>query len=415
MATSYQPRILDGALNSRLASAGAVVIEGARGTGKTATAMQRASSSAFLDTDIDLRRLVDIDPTLALEGERPRLLDEWQVAPQLWNYVRRAVDDAGTPGQFILTGSAVPVDDRTRHSGAGRFSRLKLRTLTLFETGHSPGTVSSAALLAGDPVSATSIDLDIRGLIARMVRGGFPGSLDLSPEAAAQFNVDYLDQMSRLDLEGDGRIDHDPLRVSALLRSLARNTATEARVSTLVADLAGEEGSASRSTVESYLTSLKRVFLLEEQPAWSTALRSTATLRKAPKRHLVDVALAAAALNTDEERLLQDPNTLDLMFESFVFQHLLTYFDQVDAQVFHYRDSSGLEADAIVQSRSGEWLAIEVKLGASQIEVAAQNLLKLRDLVKGTPPTALIVITATGYGYTRPDGVRVVPLSLLGP
>ena len=415
MSDAYQPRILDQALTSRLAAAGAVVVEGARGTGKTATAMQRAASFALLDTDIDLRRLVDIDPKLVLEGARPRLLDEWQVAPQLWNYVRRAVDDARLPGQFILTGSAVPADDSTRHSGAGRFSRLRLRTLTLYETGHSPGTVSSAALLAGEPAAAAPSDLDLRDLVARMVRGGFPGSLGLSQADARRFNLDYLDQMSRLDVESDGRIDHDPIRVSALLRSLARNTATEARVSTLVADLAGEDGSASRGAIESYLTSLRRVFLLEEQPAWSTALRSAATLRKAPKRHLVDVALAAAALSTDDARLLRDPNTLGLMFESFVYQHLVTYFDELDVNVFHYRDSSGLEADAIIQTRSGEWLAIEVKLGAGQVDAAAQSLLKLRELIAGSPPAALIVITATGYAYTRPDGVRVVPLSLLGP
>src|SRR5690606_25269649 len=254
MSDAYQPRILDQTLTSRLAAAGAVVVEGARGTGKTATAMQRAASFALLDTDIDLRRLVDIDPKLVLEGARPRLLDEWQVAPQLWNYVRRAVDDARLPGQFILTGSAVPADDSTRHSGAGRFSRLRLRTLTLYETGHSPGTVSSAALLAGEPAAAAPSDLDLRDLVARMVRGGFPGSLGLSQADARRFNLDYLDQMSRLDVESDGRIDHDPIRVSALLRSLARNTATEARVSTLVADLAGEDGSASRGAIESYLT-----------------------------------------------------------------------------------------------------------------------------------------------------------------
>lgn len=415
MSVAYRPRIFDDSLKERLASAGAVVIEGARGTGKTATAMQRAASFALLDTDINLRRLIDIDPQLVLEGDRPRLLDEWQVAPQLWNYVRRAVDDARSPGQFILTGSAVPVDDLTRHSGAGRFSRLRLRTLTLYETGHSPGTVSSAALLAGEPVSAADNGLDLRGLVGRMVRGGFPGSLGLSQQDARRFNLDYLDQMSRLDLESDGRVDHDPVKVAALLRSLARNTATEARVATLVSDLSGGNGGVARTTVERYLNSLRRVFLLEEQPAWATSIRSSATLRTAPKRHLVDVALVAAALITDEERLLRDPNTLGLMFESFVYQHLLTYFGPLDATVHHYRDGNGLEADAVIQTRSGEWLAIEVRLGAGQTEAAAQNLLKLQGLVVGNPPAALAVITATGYAYTRPDGVRVVPLSLLGP
>lgn len=285
----------------------------------------------------------------------------------------------------------------------------------MFETGHSPGTVSSEALLAGEPVAASPTDISLRDLVARMVRGGFPGSLDLSQDAARRFNIDYLDQMSRLDVESDGRVNHDPIRVAALLRSLARNTATEARIATLLADLAGEEPSASRSTIEAYLKSLRRVFLLEEQPAWSIALRSAARLRKAPKRHLVDVALTAAALDADETRLLRDPNSLGLMFESFVYQHLLTYFDALDANVFHYRDSNGLEADAIVQARSGAWLAIEVKLGAGQIDTAAEALLKLQGLVAGIPPAALVVVVPTGYAYTRRDGVRVVPLSLLGP
>lgn len=413
--SEYRPRILDGSLDVRLASAGAVVIEGAKGTGKTATAMQRAASFAYLDTDLDLKRLLDIDPALVLEGQRPRLLDEWQVVPHIWNYVRRAVDEARTPGQFILTGSALPVDDRTRHSGAGRFSRLRMRTLTMYETGHSPGSVSLAALMAGEPPRAPATDLDLPGLVTRLVQGGFPGSLNLKQHEARRFNTDYLDQVSRLDVESDGRLDHDPNRVSALLRSLARNTATEARIATLVADLAGEEGRASRSTIDAYLTSLRRVFILEEQPAWAPSLRSAVTLRKSPKRHLVDVALAAAALNAEEDRLLRDPNTLGLLFESFVHQHLLTYSGDLDATLFHYRDSNGLEVDAVIQTRAGDWMALEVKLGAGQVDAAAQNLLKVRDLVTESSPAALVVVTPTGFAYTRPDGVRVVPLSLLGP
>ncbi len=412
---SYKPRILDSALRSRMQSSGAVVIEGAKGTGKTVTASQVTASAAYLDTDTQLRRLLEVDPTLVLEGPRPRLLDEWQVAPELWNYVRRAVDEADSPGQFVLTGSAVPIDDRTRHSGAGRFSRLRLRPLTMFESGHSPGLVSLAALFGGESARAPTSDLDLSGLVERLVRGGFPGALNLTYDAARRFNSDYLDQMSRIDIGGDGRLDHDPHKVSALLRSLARNTATEARISTLKSDLSGEESSVARATIDRYLDSLRRVFLLEEQPAWSPALRSSATLRKSPKRHLVDAGLAAAALNSDTVRLMRDLNTLGFLFESFVYQHLLVYGAEMNATVYHYRDSNGLEADALLQVPSGDWMALEVKLGIGQVDEAAQNLLRLRDTVATDPPAALVIITPTGYAYTRADGVRVVPLSLLGP
>lgn|SRR5690554_164577 len=411
----YLPRIIDSELLSRMRSSGAVVIEGAKGTGKTATASQVAASSAYLDTDVQLRRLLEIDPALVLDGARPRLLDEWQVAPELWNYVRRAVDEAGAPGQFVLTGSAVPVDDRTRHSGAGRFSRLRLRPLTMFESGHSPGLVSLAALFAGEPARASATDLELPGLVDRLVRGGLPGALKLTQEAARRFNIDYLDQMSRVDIGGDGRLDHDPHKVSALLRSIARNTASEARIATLASDLSGDEGGFARTTIDRYLDSLRRVFLLEEQPAWLPALRSSAVLRKAPKRHLVDAALAVAALNSDARRLMKDPNTLGLVFESFVYQHLLVYGAELGATVYHYRDSNGLEADAVLQSSSGDWMAFEMKLGVGQVDAAARNLLRLRDTVAADPPVALVVITATGYAYLRPDGVSVVPISLLGP
>ncbi len=285
----------------------------------------------------------------------------------------------------------------------------------MFESGHSPGLVSLAALFAGEPARASATDLELPGLVDRLVRGGLPGALKLTQEAARRFNIDYLDQMSRVDIGGDGRLDHDPHKVSALLRSIARNTASEARIATLASDLSGDEGGFARTTIDRYLDSLRRVFLLEEQPAWSPALRSSAVLRKAPKRHLVDAALAVAALNSDARRLMKDPNTLGLVFESFVYQHLLVYGAELGATVYHYRDSNGLEADAVLQSSSGDWMAFEMKLGVGQVDAAARNLLRLRDTVAADPPVALVVITATGYAYLRPDGVSVVPISLLGP
>lgn len=411
----YQSRILDRELALRLESVGAIVIEGAKGTGKTESARQVARSAVFLDTDSQVRHLLEIDPAVVLEGARPRLIDEWQLAPELWNHVRRAVDDSKVPGQFILTGSATPADDSTRHSGAGRFSRMRLRPLTFVETGDSAGAVSLAALFAGEPCQATVSDVPLAAVVERIVKGGFPATLPLSLAAAKQFNSDYLDQISRVDIEADGRLDHDPVKVRALLRSLARNVATEARVSTLIADLYEERTELARTSVYRYLDTLTRVFLLEEQPAWSTRLRSSATLRKAPKRHLVEVALAAAALNADEHRLRRDPLTLGLLFESSVYQNLLVYAAGTGAAPYHYRDSYGREIDIVLQAPGGAWLGVEVKLGAGQVEAAAANLLAIAGDVDAQPPTGLLVITATGYAYTRPDGVRVVPITLLGP
>ena len=411
----YHPRILDRELVLRLESVGAVVIEGAKGTGKTESARQVANSAAFLDTDSQVRHLLEIEPALVLEGARPRLIDEWQLAPELWNHVRRAVDDSKVPGQFILTGSATPVDDRTRHSGAGRFSRLRLRPLTFVETGDSAGAVSLAALFAGEPCQATVSDVPLTAVVQRVVKGGFPATLTLGLAAAKQFNSDYLDQISRVDIADDGRLDHDPVKVRSLLHSLARNIATEARVSTLLADLFEERTELARTSVYRYLDTLTRIFLLEEQPAWSTRLRSSATLRKAPKRHLVDVALAAAALNADEHRLLRDPHTLGLMFESSVYQNLLVYAAGIGAAPYHYRDSYGREIDIVLQAPNGDWLGVEVKLGAGQVDVAAANLLAIAEDIDAQRPTGLLVITATGYAYTRPDGVSVVPITLIGP
>lgn len=412
---TYDPRIIDTALQERLESVGAVVIEGAKGVGKTATASQAANSAVHLDTDIQAQQLVEIDPALVLDGKTPRLIDEWHIFPEIWNYVKREVDTRGSPGQFILTGSATPADDFTRHSGAGRFARLRQRPFTMLETGHSSGSTSLAALLQGEVMRTIEAKVDLSEVVQRLVRGGFPAALQLSDKATLQFNRDYLQQISRVDLRGNGQLVHDPHKVQQLIRSLARNTATEATIKTLVQDVMPDESPLARTTVERYLDTLRTIFLLEEQPAWSPNLRSKAILRKAPKLHLVDVALAIAALRADTTRLLSDPETLGLAFESFVFQQLLVYAEASAASVYHYRDSSGLEADAIIQIPDGSWIAIEVKLSPRHIDSAAENLKKLAETIAGSPPKSLVVVTATGYAYTRPDGVSVAPISTLGP
>jgi predicted AAA+ superfamily ATPase len=414
----YQPRIVDAELAQRIASAGAVLIEGPKACGKTETARQHANSVVFLDTDLDARAVLSLDPSLVLDGPTPRLIDEWQVEPSVWNHVRRRVDDRGQAGQFILTGSAMPADDITRHTGAGRFSRLRMRPMSLFETGHSTGAISLAALLAGITARSPQSDLTIQDLVDRLAIGGWPALQSRGVTAALRANRDYLDQIRRVDVERVDGVKHDPDKVGRLLQSLARNVATEVRVSTLATDAAGSDGALSRNTVTGYLDTLERLMIVEPQPAWAPHLRSKAILRNSSKLHFVDPSLAVAALNASPARLLADLNLLGLLFESLVVRDLRVYAQGLDGQVRHYRDSNGLEVDAIVETDAGQWAAFEVKLSPASVEAGAASLLKFADgidTVKCGPPAALTVITGTGYGYVRPDGISVIPIGALGP
>jgi len=414
----YRRRIVDYELDARIASTGAVVIEGPKACGKTTTARRYAVSEVLLDIDESARRAVAVDPSLVLEGKVPRLIDEWQLEPGLWNHIRRAVDDRGQPGQFILTGSAVPADDVTRHTGAGRLTRLLMRPLSLFETGHSSGEISLSALLKGGPVAGADSGLKVAELVERIAVGGWPGQLDRTVGQSLRGLRDYLEEIRRVDI---GRVENrrrDPGKVGRLLRSLARNVATEASVSTLARDAGGSDGVLDHETVRDYLNALERLMIVENQPAWAPNLRSRSILRHAPKRHFVDPALAVAALRASPDRLLSDLELTGTLFESLVVRDLRIYAQSADANVCHYRDNTGLEVDAIVETGDGRWAAFEVKLGTSRIDQAAESLLKLADRVDtvtcGTP-VALTIITATGYGYTRDDGVSVVPIAAFGP
>ncbi len=396
-----------------------MVIEGARGSGKTASARQKARSEIRFDVDSHARTLAELDPESVLKGPEPRLLDEWQHAPTIWNHVRRASDQRQRPGQFILTGSAAPADDATRHTGAGRISRIRLRPMTLYEMGRSNGTVALHSLFSASRAAAPALQMNLQDLTDVLCRGGWPASIDTDTSAALQYGRDYLDEIHRADVDNSGGLNRDPVGMRRLLRSLARNTATEASSATLAAD-AGGERPLHRDTVYSYINVLERVFVVEDQPAWSARLRSRSRLRKAAKRHFVDPSLAIAALRAGPQRLERDLQLLGLLFESLVVRDLRVYADALDAEVYHYRDSTGLEVDAVVESAAGEWLAAEVKLGGDKaIEAAAHNLLKLRDRVDtdiAGRPSSLLVVTAFGdYAYTRPDGVVVAPICSLGP
>jgi uncharacterized protein len=414
----YRPRVVDAELQGRLAASGAVVIEGAKACGKTATATRVAASQVMLDVDARARQALAVDPSLVLDGERPRLLDEWQVEPSLWNHVRRAVDAAGAPGQFVLTGSAVPPDDADRHSGAGRFSFLRMRPMTLFESGISTSVVSLAGLFDGEPVRAADPGLNLRTLIERIVIGGWPAQQDQPVADAARAARDYLEQVRQVDISQVGGIRRDPARVGSLLASLGRNVATEVKNSVLAADAGGSDGALDDHTVAGYLDALQQLMVIEDQRAWAPHLRSKAVLRKAPKRHFVDPSLAVAALAAGPDRLLADLNLLGLLFESLVVRDLRVYAQPLDGQVLHYRDNYGIEVDAVVQLADGRWGAFEVKLGAGMVDEGAKSLLRFVeqiDLDRAGQPTVLAVICASGYGYVRDDGVAVVPIGALCP
>jgi uncharacterized protein len=415
----YRPRLADAELQNLLQATGAVVLEGPRAVGKTETARRAAASEVRFDVDDAGRAAALIDPGIPLVGPRPRLIDEWQLVPGVWNRVRRAVDEAGgSAGQFILTGSAVPADDSTRDSGAMRIGRLRLRPMSLSESGHSTSAVSLAAMLHGEPPSAPDPGQSLPDLVDRIVIGGWPALLDRTPSQVQQVLRAYLEETSRLDLPRVDGVRRDPANVLRVIRSLARHTATPASSRSIASDVGGAEGPVDHHTVLEYVRALARVFLVDDVDAWSPALRSRSQLRSAPIRHLADPSLAAAALDATTEKLLRDVRTLGLLFESLVIRDLRIYARTFDAGVFHYRDNTGLEADAVIERRDGTWAAFEVKLGLAAVDGAASNLLRLAarvDQARHGPPAALGVITGSGPSYRRPDGVAVISIGTLAP
>jgi len=422
----YRARVTDGELADRLRSAGAVLVEGPKACGKTETSRQQAGSVVMLDVDQVARAAAQIDPVLILNGPTPRLLDEWQVVPEVWNAIRRQVDERGADGQFILTGSATPADDITRHTGAGRIARLRMRTMSMFETGQSSGAVSLAALVAGvGSLSCPDPGLDLTDLIELVCRGGWPAGLHRSLPDAQRGVRDYLDEIRRADIQTVDGVRRDPIRVGAVLAALARNVATEVTQATLAADAADAAGSnpsgrPRTETVSDYLNALTRLFLVEQQPAWAVHLRSKSRVRAVPKQHFVDPSLAVAALGATPADLRADLSLFGLLFESIVIRDLRIYAQRFGAEIRHYRDNTGLEVDAIVTGGNDHWAAIEIKLGATTaiVNSAAANLRKFAERIDTTrcgDPSALVVIVGSGYGYRRPDGVLVVPIGALCP
>ncbi len=416
--TDYTTRVVDMQIRSALSTLGAVVIEGPRACGKTATGLHHCASSVLLDSLPDAPEIARLAPREILDGDPPRLIDEWQLAPRLWNLVRHEVDARQQRGQFILTGSATPADDITRHSGAGRFLRVRMRPMSLYELGTSNGSVSLARLMAREPAPSSTAAIDFTGLVETLCVGGWPGLRGLSSSDALAANRSYLRELARVDLPAITGVRRDPRRIGRLLRSLARNSAAPVPVSTLAADVGAPDDPIKPQTIADYLDALLGTYVLEDQDAWSPDLRSRARLRVSPKRHFVDPSLAVAALDASPARLIKDLHTLGLLFESLVIRDLRVYAQHIGAQVLHFRDGTGAEVDAIIELPDGTWAAIEIKLSAERADAAAASLRRVTskvDTQRAGEPAALLVVTADRYGYMRDDGVAVVPITALGP
>jgi len=407
----YLQRQADVDLRMALRRAGAVVVEGPKACGKTATAMQVAASTVAIDTDPNVAQLMGTVPHVLLEGATPRLFDEWHLQPQLWNLVRRHVDEVQDKGLFILTGSAAPSADLARHSGAGRFARVRMRTMSLHESGHSSGRVSVASLMRGQDVEATESPLPFEELIQRLATGGWPGFLRNTLDDRLLNVRDYLKSLIDVDVHSVSDVAHDPVRIRRLFLALARGVATEMNLSTL-----SKDADLSRDATRGYLGVLTQLFALEDQPAWSSHLRSKATLRKEPKRHLADPSLAVAALESGPNALMRDLAYAGQLFESQVVHDLRVYSGQ---EVYHARDSSGVEVDALVETGDGTVMIVEAKLGWNQdiVDGAVASLDRFASKIDRNrhPLVRRVVITGGGYSYQRPDGAYVVALATLAP
>lgn len=415
----YRPRVIDAALQRALSASGAVVLEGARASGKTMTGLHAAASYVFID-DAEVQRLLDVAPRSLLDGEAPRLLDEWQVAPELWNLVRRAVDAAVEPGRFILTGSAVPLDDVTRHTGAGRFRRIRQRTMSWWEKLDSPsGAVSLTGLFDGD-LPRTDLDAapDLDTVIDNVLRPGFPAMIALSPVQSADRLRGYVDDVTRTDIQRIANVRHEPGVLKHLIAALARSVASEVSFRTLASDIRSIAPTIDEETISNYVSLLQRLFIVEAQRPWTPALRSRARVRTSPKFHLVDPALAAAALGAGPSRLRGDLQTMGMLFESAVVHDLTVLATPVDGEVSHYRDSNKKEIDAVITLPDGRWGAVEVKLGGGQFAAGAASLQSVIAQIDTTvirEPAFRLVVTGTGPVLVTDDGTVTAPLSALAP
>lgn len=423
MAYEYLPRIIDSALKDKLSYTGAVLIRGLKWTGKTSTCEQLAKSALYLRDPDEYEQnmaLAQTKPSILLRGAQPRLIDEWQVAPVLWDAVVSAIDKSkGESGQFLLTGSATPVDpERIKHTGTGRIARLTMRSMSLHESRESTGEVSLDALFRGEDIGGVS-PMDVEDIARCICRGGWPAAVVKKGPDPTSWARDYLEAIIENDISEASGIERNAAKARALLRSLARCSAQEASLATIARGMSGDGIAMTEKTVASYINSLKKLFVIEDAPAWAPTLRSKTPLRTSSIWHFTDPSLAAAALHANGDSLLGDLSTMGFLFESLCVRDLRIYLDSVGGEVAHYRDKTGLEVDAIAKRDDGAWGAIEVKLGGeARIEEAATHLKKMAakiDTAKTPAPSFKAVLTGGKYAYRRDDGVYVIPLACLRP
>lgn len=419
----YRKRIADKILNIKLEGKGAILIEGPKWCGKTTTAEQFASSILYMDDPESKDQniyMAEISPKRLLTGNAPRLIDEWQLAPKLWDAIRFEVDHRGEMGQFILTGSAVPVDTKDiTHSGTGRFSWLTMRPMSLYESGDSTGQVSLKALFSGETEIDGESTLKIERLAFLVCRGGWPQSINMRDEIALNQAMDYYDAVVRSDINRADQVQKNPERVQRLMKSYARNQGSQVSNAVLVQDIETNDGfSINEITIASYLNALRKIFVIEDMPAWNPNLRSKTAIRSSDTRYYVDPSIAVAALGIGPEDLLNDLKTFGFLFETLCVRDLRVFADALNGKVYHYRDKNGQECDAVIHLRNGKYGLIEIKLGGSKlIEEGAASLKAMRlkiDTDKMHEPSFLMVLTGTGdYAYRRKDGVYVVPIGCL--
>ena len=420
---TYLSRVADELLELQLEAAGVVLIEGAKWCGKTTTALQHAKSVLFMDDTKhkeEYLRLAESDIEVLLNGNTPRLIDEWQKAPQFWDACRYWVDRRDAEGQFILTGSAEPVDQsKMSHTGTGRVGWVKMRPMTLFESGESNGSVSLGALFENRFKPAEGNELNLRALCYLICRGGWPKAIGKSERVALRQAFNYVDAVAKREIIEVDKVHRSEANTRRLLRSFARHQASQATNGTIASDLKTNDGSTlNDATITSYLNALRKIFVIEDMEAWNPNLRSKAAIRTTDTRYFVDPSIATASLGLGPNDLMKDLNTLGLLFETLVVRDLRVYAEAIDGNVFHYRDNNGLECDSVLHLRNGHYGLVEIKLGGeSLIEEGAANLISLAkkiDTDKMYAPSFMMVVVGTGrYAYRREDGVLVVPIGCL--
>lgn len=419
---SYRPRIVDSALKRKLRGKGAVLIEGPKWCGKTTTAEQVSKSTLSVDdpSTVNTNKILsEIDPERLLTGDHPRLLDEWQVAPKLWDAVRHHVDRHKGHGQFILTGSSVPADiSETIHSGTGRFGWLVMRPMSLYESGDSTGDVSLASLFESQPISGCS-NLDLDRLTFLICRGGWPESVDMDDDVALDQAFDYIDAVIRNDMSRVDNIRRDPQKVRMLLRSYARNQGTQISQASISADISSNDTEGvSEETVSEYLQALRKLYVIEDMKAWNPNLRSKTAIRTSDTRYFVDPSLAAASLRIGPQDLINNLNTTGFFFEALAVRDLRVYAESLDGDVYHYKDNLDNECDVVIHLRDGRYALLEVKLGGERLidegVKTLKDVLRRIDTDKMGKPAFMAIITGTErYAYRRDDGIIILPLGAL--